>query len=77
MQDDWTYTKIGPKQRLQHSNNLGARREKAEEEEQRLPGGTRLRKKEKRRDGNHGMKCGLTGKGGNVLWRPYAPRGAQ
>ena len=28
MEDDWTYTKTGPKQRLQHSNDLGTRRKK-------------------------------------------------
>ena len=28
MEDDWTYTKTGAKQRLQHSNDLGTRRKK-------------------------------------------------
>ena len=28
IEDDCKYTKKGPKQRLQHSNDLGARREK-------------------------------------------------
>ena len=28
MEDDWKYTKTGPKQRLQHINDLGTKRKK-------------------------------------------------
>ena len=56
MEDDWTYTKTGPKQQLQDSNYLGTRRQKEEEQDQKPPGGKRLERKGQKWDGDRGSK---------------------
>ena len=52
MEDDWTYTKTGPKQRLQYSNDLGTKRKKKEQEDQKPPGGKWLKRKGQKQDGD-------------------------